>query len=132
MLRSVGAVLAGFVSMMVVVMIGTLIATAAFIPGGVRASMSATPGPLPANYLTANLLVSFLGAAVAGALAARLAPSSPWMHVAGLAALLLLMALPSALRGGSPGQPTWYPWVIALIGLGGVLLGAAVGGRRTA
>jgi len=132
MLRSVGAVVAGFVTMMVVVMIGTLAATAAFVPGGVRASMSATAGPLPASYLAANLLVSFLGAATGGAMAARLAPTSPWMHVAGLAALLLVLAVPSALRGSSPGQPGWYPWVIGLIGMGGVVVGAAIAGRRAA
>jgi hypothetical protein len=131
MLRSVGAILAGFVSIMVVVMIGTAIATAALVPGGIRAAMSATPGPLPVSYLAVNLLVSFLAAAAGGALAARLAPASSWMHVTVLAALLLLMAVPPALRGGSPGQPAWYPWVIGLLGVSGVLLGGAIAGRRT-
>ena len=124
MLRSVAAVAAGFIGMMLVVMAGTLAATMVFVPGGMTAMAADAPArPLPGSYLAANLLVSLAGAAVAGWVAARLAPSSPFAHVLVLAALLLIMTLASFSRGPAPGQPNWYPWVIGTIGMAGVAIG---------
>jgi peptidoglycan/LPS O-acetylase OafA/YrhL len=125
MLKSVAAIAAGYIAMVVVVMIGTAAATAAFVPGGLAAAMSETPapGPLPTAYLAANLLVSFAGAVLAGWIVSRLSPASPATHVLVLAGIMLIMTVVSAATGAAPGQPTWYPWVIGPIGLGGVLLG---------
>jgi hypothetical protein len=126
MLRSLTAVGGGFIAMTVVVIIGTAAATAAFVPGGLSAAMSQTApdiGPLPRTYLAANLLVSLIGAVLAGWIAARFSPSSSGTHVLVLAAIMLLMSVATFAQGAAPGQPVWYPWVIGAIGVGGLLIG---------
>lgn len=127
MLRSVAAVVAGFGFTASTVMIGTIIATALFIPGGLTAAAGGTvPAALPGMYLAANLAVSFLGAVLGGWLAARIAAFAPFAHAAALAALLAAMSIGSAMSAAETPQPRWYPIVIGAIGVAGVLLGGAL------
>jgi hypothetical protein len=82
---------------------------------------------VPQTYLAANLAVSLAGAALGGWLAARFAPSAPGTHAAVLAAIVVVMSLATAIgTGAAPGQPAWYPWVIGVVGLAGVLAGGAL------
>ena len=115
MWRSVGAVLAGLVAVMLIVIAGTLISVAV---------SGAAKGEPTRGYLVLNLAVSALGAILGGAVVAWLAPRRPWAHVAALAALMILLALPGL--SGAPGQPAFYPLGVLSVGLLGVVLGAAI------
>jgi hypothetical protein len=120
MIRSIGAVLAGYAAMAVVVVLATKLAVKLM-------SLQAPPGGMPAptgGYLVVNLLYSFAAALLGGWITARLAASSPLGHAAALAGFALLMAVVSSLAGPqAQGQPAWYPWVIGLLGAAGVLAG---------
>ncbi len=121
-LHGIGAVLAGFVAMSIVVMIGTAVASQLLIPGGMAAMRSGSPASIPASYLTANLVISLLAAVLGGWLTARLAPMHVHWHVYALAAFLLVMGLVSA-KMMSSAQPGWYAKTIPFVGVAGVLLG---------
>jgi len=114
-LRSLGAIVAGFVAMVVVVMVATAVGT--MLPG-----MLVDGGPTTL-WLVVNLSYSMAAAAVGGWIAAHLAPRRRWWHGAALAAFIAIAWL---LGDGQPmpGQPTWYPQVITLIGVVGILAGA--------
>jgi hypothetical protein len=71
----------------------------------------------------ANLAVTGVGAVIGGWLTARAAPGFPYAHAAALAALVAVIALPSATGPPLASQPGWYPAAIALIAVLGVLLG---------
>jgi hypothetical protein len=123
-LRSVAAIVAGFGFMAFTVMIGTIIGTALFIPGGMQAAMSGSPpSTLPAAYLAMNLLVSSFGAVLGGWLAARIAAFAPYGHATVLAAIVAVLSIGSITSGPVGPQPRWYPVVIGIIGVVGVLLG---------
>jgi hypothetical protein len=88
-LRSIAAIVAGFGFTASTVMVGTIVATALFMPGGLEAARVGTmPASIPATYLAANLAVSLLGAVLGGWLAARIAAFAPFGHAVALAALL--------------------------------------------
>jgi hypothetical protein len=120
-LTSIVAVVSGYLGMAVVVMIGTALAAAVLIPGGISAAKSLKEAP-PPNYLYANLALSFVAALFGGWLCARLAPNNPLVHDGALAAILLIMSLLSA-KSQASRQPPWYPWTIAVTGVAGVVLG---------
>lgn len=127
MLKSVGAVLAGFLAATVLVMAATLVATSLMLPPSGPGMM---PEPTP-TYLAVNLAYS-VGAAVAGGwLAARLAGRAPLGHGMALGTILLVLglvaaALPSDGTKGS--QPGWYLYAVALLGW----IGATAGGMLRA
>jgi hypothetical protein len=125
MLRSISAVLGGYVAMAGLVLGGTAIAAAALVPGGLDAMRTPATGPLPNSYLSANVAVSLLAAVVGGWVAAAIAQSNAGFHVAALAALILLMGAVSGRTAGAK-QPSWYPWAIPLVGVVGVTLGWAL------
>jgi MFS-type transporter involved in bile tolerance (Atg22 family) len=130
MVRSIAAVAGGFVTMLAIVMVGTLAAVAAFVPGGLTTGMSQPPsGSLSRTYLAANLLVSLLGAIAGGWVTSRVAAASPSTHVLVLAGIILIMSVVTAAQGAAPGQPAWYPITISVIGLAGVLIGGAAAKR---
>ena len=127
MVKSILSVIAGFLTMAIVVMLGTFAAAAALLPGGL-ASMRNSQGPPPTptgTYLVANLVVSFIAALLGGWVAARLAPGSPRAHVIALAVVVVLMSFATAMtqKNAVSSQPGWYPASIAVIGVAGVLLG---------
>lgn len=115
MLRSIAAVLAGLVVTVVLVMILTTLAgTIARVPIG------APPTNL---YLILNLTGSFIAGAAGGAVAERIAARAPHGHVIALAVVILLLSLPTVFSAPAPGQPTWYPVVISILGPVAVLTG---------
>ncbi len=133
MFRSIGAVLGGFVTMAVLVMIGTIAAAAALIPGGVQTVRNGTANrTVPKSYLTANLTLSLLAAIAGGYVTTRIAVDNARMHAMALAALVLVMSVMSAgqNRGKANGQPAWYSKAIACVGIAGVLLGGVIGAPR--
>ena len=127
MLRSILAVLGGFATMAVIVMVTTAIAAAALIPGGMQAMM--TPGaPLPRRYLTVNLLCSALAAFVGGFVTVRLAPATPFYHGIALALLMGVLGVISARQAGDR-QPRWYQVVLCTVMPAVALVGAYVSGQ---
>ncbi len=65
MLSSILSVVAAYMGMAVIVMIGTVVAASAMIPGGMAAARNLSGEP-PRNYLDANLALSFVGALFGG------------------------------------------------------------------
>jgi len=117
MLQSVGAVFAGFVVMVVLVLGGTPVLAKLLLP-------DPSQRPTPA-YLTVNLLSGFVFAACGGWIAAHLAPYAPTWHGGALAVLVLLLGVMTAAQGGAAraGQPHWYAWMLPFVGAAGALLG---------
>ena len=131
MLRSIGAVIVGFVVMAIIVTVGTMRLAAMLVPGGIAGMQSKQAGAVvPRGYLVANLVLSLLAAIFGGWLTVRIAGSAPAAHAGALAALVLAMGLLSAGQAGGAGnhsgQPSWYPWVITAVGAGGALIGGMV------
>ena len=127
MLRSILAVLGGFATMAVIVMATTALAAAALIPGGMQTMM--TPGrPLPARYLTANLVGSALAAFIGGFVTVRLAPDKPFVHGIALALLMCVMGVLSARQAGDR-QPRWYQVVLCTVMPAVALVGAYISGQ---
>jgi hypothetical protein len=116
-LRSIAAVVAGFLALVVLILASTPILVRLLLP---------EPGQRPtAAYLIANLLTGFAFAAVGGWVAARLAPRAPVVHAGAMAAIVLGVGVVTAAQGGAArsGQPTWYAWTLPFVGAAGVLLG---------
>jgi len=142
--RTVLAVVAGYF-LMVVIVIGSL--GLAWMVLGADGAF-AGEGPYPsAGWLAFSVIGGFIAAILGGFLARHLGGSAA--AVKGLVGLVLVLGLISALTGGgSKGknpvadqavaemswgeagqhaqQPTWYNWLIPLVGAAGVVLG----GRR--
>jgi len=122
-LLSVTAVVGGFLATAILVIVSTAIASTVF-------DSQPKPDPpaiVPLPYLTANLILSLLSAVAGGYICAWIAPTHPFVHVIVLAGLFEMLSLATAFTtGAAPGQPTWYPWVIGLICVSGLLLGGAI------
>ena len=117
-LRSIVAVVGGFVLMAALVIAGTFSAAALLAgPGG-------EPGT---SYLAANLLLSFLAAVAGGHACGRIAGRSPLLHAAALALIVLALGL---LGEGGSVQPHWYKLLIPILGSAGVMAGAWLVRRR--
>lgn len=126
MLSSVWAVAAGFLTMAVLVMAGTVVLMRMFAPGMMEAmrSGSFTPPALTPGFIARNLGLSLLAATAGGAVTLRLAPASPTGHLLALAGVVLAMGLVSSRSPGSSHQPGWYRVTIPCVGLAGLLLAA--------
>lgn len=132
MLRSIMAVVAGFSTMAVVVMVGSIAIVAAFIPGGFSAMRAlrdgtgaAMPAPTP-RYLVMNIALSLVAAILGGWITARIASRAVNGHLIALCLVIVLMGVVSAFGSGSGSsvQPAWYKFVIPLVGIAGVGLSA--------
>lgn len=129
MLRSVGAVIAGYAVMAPMTIALTIAWVQLRVPGGLAAMRermkSGDEMPAPSRaYLAWNLATGLLAAVAGGWLTGRLAPSAPTTHLAWLGGLVLL---PGALNTRSRSarlQSTWYQWAIPLVGAAGVALSA--------
>jgi hypothetical protein len=122
-LLSVASIVGGFLATAILVVIGTVIATKVFNtepkPDG--------PAIVPLPYLSANLILSLLAAVAGGYVCSRIAPTRPFVHAIVLAGLFEMLSLATAVTtGAEPGQPTWYPWVIGLICVFGILVGGSI------
>ncbi len=116
-LKSLGAVMVGFMVMVVLIL-----ATTPLFVRLLLKDPSQRPTP---PYLAVNLLTGFAFAGLGGWIVARLAPAAPHWHAVGLAAIVLVLGLATAAQGGAvrAGQPQWYAWILPFIGAGGVVLG---------
>lgn len=122
MIRSIAAVLVGLAVTFALVLLfhqATILLTG--IPPEGRAS-----GP----YLIANIAASFLAGACGGAAAARVAARAPQGHTIVLALAILILSLPTLFMGAAPGQPSWYPLLMSVVGPVSVMVGGVVGGWR--
>ena len=117
MFKSLGAVLVGFLTMVVLILVATPVAATLLLKDPAQR-------PTPA-YLAVNLLDGFVFAVFGGWIAARLAPGAPVWHAGALAGLVLLLGVATAAQGGAvrAGQPQWYAWMLPFVGAGGALLG---------
>jgi len=123
MLLSIGAVIGGFLVTVILVSVSTVFAC---VICGVKQKSNPSE-TVPANYLAANLTLSLLSAIVGGYVCGWIAHSDPLVHAGILAGLLGVLSLTTAVAtGAAPGQPTWYPWVIGVIGVSGILVGGYV------
>ena len=127
-MRSVLAVIVGFAAMAVIVIVATIGLAELMYPDAARGS----PTPPTTAWLAVNFAYSFAAATLGGWLAARLAPRAPFAHAIALAVLALVMALPGLIGGAQPEQPAWYPTAVAVVALGGILVGGALAARRGA
>jgi putative membrane protein (TIGR04086 family) len=110
---SVLAVLGGFATMALLVVVATAVAARA----------------VPARaYLTVNLISSALAAFLGGFLTARLAPDRPFYHGIALAGLMCVMGLLSARQAGDR-QPRWYQFVLCTVMPAIALVGAYISGQ---
>lgn len=124
--KSAGAVVAGFASATVTVLVLTWITVLAFFGG----DMTAEPAP---PYLAVNLSYSFAAAVLAGWLAARLAPRKPFSHAVAVAVLVFLLSLggSGAEAEGASQVPSWYGTVLTTVMPVGALLGGWLRTRGT-
>lgn len=129
MLRSVGAVLAGFVAATIIVLLSTVIAMKLMLP-------PAGPGVMPeptGSYLAVNLACGLLAAIAGGWLAARLALRSPLGHAMSVGTVMLVLGLGTAAMesdGTTGSQPGWYLYALPLIGWVGASLGGVFRSRQ--
>jgi hypothetical protein len=114
-IRSVLAIIAGYLTMAAIVGICTLLCIGIF---HLQSGHPTTP------YLAANVVFSALAAFTGGWLAAYIAGYKPLLHGAVLAVLLLLVS-GLVLRHPAPGQSVLYQVSMALLMPLAVLAGAA-------
>jgi hypothetical protein len=119
-MRSVAAIAVGLGFMAATVTVGTLVASA-LIGGGELADGKPLATP-KATYLALNLVTCGLGAILGGWLAARIASFAPYGHATVMAAVVAVLSITTA-TGTPPAHPGWYPTVLSLVAVLGVLLG---------
>ena len=126
LLRPALALLAGLGITVLIVGGGVLVTTLGALRG--QDPQNFTP---PAWYYAANMTLSFFGAAAGGFAVSRITHGRTLFTVMVLALILLVSGIAPILRGtaSAPGQPSWYPLVLALLGPIGVIVGG-LGERR--
>lgn len=123
MLLSFVAVVGGFV--VIAFLVGITTALASKLPMGKPDPTCATA--VSGTYLVTNLVLGFLCAVVGGYFCGRIAPRSPEIHIAALVGVLGTMSLLTIMTtGAAPGQPKWYPYIIGLLGVTGIIAGGAL------
>lgn len=126
MVRSILAVIAGFVVMTGLVILFTMLAASVLYPGQ---PMGAPVEP-SRGWIAVNLTYSLLAAVAGGWVTAKLARRKRMTHAAVLAVIVLAFSVPGMLGIGSAGQPGGYPLVMVGIGILGVLAGGWLVTRR--
>ncbi|MCB1185922.1 hypothetical protein KDL29_02040 [bacterium] len=120
-LRSIWAVVAGYLTLSLLVIILLVIAVT-IVPQWKKTADGA--------YLATNLMLSVVSAAFGGYVCARLSPDRPLGHALalGLVTLVLgvLYALSMPTEAGRAAPPGWYGPALAVLALPSVLLGALV------
>jgi hypothetical protein len=115
-LRSVAAVASGLGFLAATVRVGALLATVLVgTPQRSDAGLTA--------YLFLNLVICGAGAILGGWLAARIASFAPYAHAAVMAAIVAVLSVGTATGVPAAGSPSWYPSVLGLVAVFGVLLG---------
>ncbi len=127
MLRSILAVVAGYIVIAAVTMLTTVLAALA---AGVPLEMPGPDSPPPpAAYLAGNIAGSALAAVLGGVAAARIALRHRRGHAFALAALVFVLGVTYALTSAGP-APAWYFWLLPVLGALGVSLGGVIATRR--
>lgn len=123
MLRSILAVILGYVAMIAATLVTSGVLAVVLVGGVPNAESRGTP---PTSYIVANLIAGAACAVAGGWVAARLAPARPRLHAAVLAALTLGLGVQFAVsqRGGP--HPGWYLVLLPVVGALGVMLGGAL------
>lgn len=118
-LRAFLALLAGFVSMAILVGVATAVLVKR-VPEWVGA-----PGQPKTGYIFVNLGYSFAAAMVGGYVTAWLAKGNPLIHVLALALIVLLLSALSALQMRGQ-QPIWYQLALIALTPAGILVGGLI------
>jgi len=118
-LRSIGAVLAGYVVLAVLIIV-LLMAALTIVPAwGVGISTA---------YITVNILLSIFSSACGGWVAAWLAPGQRFQHGLALGLVTLglgiIYAMNPQAEAGMPQPPEWYRYLLAALALPSVLGGS--------
>ena len=122
-LRSIGAIVGGYATMIVLVMLSMVPAARIF---GFKMSRDGPPPTPTRPYLIYNLVTGLVAAFVGGWVCVWIAGRQSMIHAGVLAGVVALFGLMMA-RKPMPGQPRWYPLTIAAIGVVGVLAGGCLG-----
>jgi len=142
MKRSIFAVVVGYASTMLAIVLCTTLATRILIqqPSATSTALPSEPSgfsALPTSLLITRALCTGVFALVGGWLTARLAPKAAMLHSVATAAAFIMISLVTALFGAANAsaefvaQPSWYPFVLALLGTAAMLLGGFVAERQT-
>jgi hypothetical protein len=126
--RSILAVLAGFCTIVLLVIAATAVTVKLILGGGDPAALQTTP-----TYLGINLAYSALAAVLGGYFAGRLARRAALTHAGVLAGIIFLMGVMSLVGSGGRGergQPGWYPYILTALGPIGIIAGGWVARRR--
>jgi len=118
--RSVAAIAVGLGFMAATVTVGTLVASV--LIGGGEPADGKPLATAVATYLYVNLVICGIGAILGGWLAARIASFAPYGHAAVMAAIVAVLSITTATGAPAP-APEWYPSVLSLVAVLGVLLG---------
>jgi hypothetical protein len=120
-MRSIAAIVVGLGFMAATVTVGTLVASA--LIGGGEPADGRPLGTAATAYLYVNLVICGIGAILGGWLAARIASFAPYGHAAAMAAIVAVLSATTATGAPAPVHPGWYPSVLGLVAVLGVLLG---------
>jgi len=119
-IRSVAAVLAGLGFMAATATVGMLVASLAL--NRETPEVRLTPAAF-STFLFLYVVFCGLGGVFGGWLTARIGSSAPYAHAAALAAVVALLSIEVAMAMPTPGQPGWYPSLLGIVAVTGVLLG---------
>ena len=117
MIRSLGGVILGFFTIVILVLVTT--------PVAVKLLLKDPEGRPTGPYLLVNLLFGLVSAVAGGWVAAHVAGRAPLVHSGILGGLILVLGVWTAAQGGAvrAGQPQWYAWTLPFIGAAGALVG---------
>jgi MFS family permease len=119
-IRSVAAVLVGLGFMAATATVGMLVASLAL--NRETPEVRLTPKAF-SMFLFLYVVFCGLGGVFGGWLTARIGSSAPYAHAAALAAVVALLSIEVAMAMPTPGQPGWYPSLLGIVAVTGVLLG---------
>ena len=119
-IRSVAAVLAGLGFMAATATVGMLVASLAL--NRATPDVRLTPAAF-STFLFLYVVFCGLGGVFGGWLTARIGASAPYAHAAALAAVVAVLSIEVAMAVPTPGQPGWYPSLLGIVAVTGVLLG---------
>lgn len=109
MLRSVFAVITGYLTMMITVGLATFLVQAA------RPAWFQTGTVPPPQYLALSTVYSFVAAFCAGQLTGRIAQTKPLQHAIAMALLAFLLSVLPALVYGVRIEPRWFQVVPSVL-----------------
>ena len=119
-IRSIAAVLAGLGFMTATATIGMLVASLAL---GRETPEVRLPPAAFSTFLSLYVVFCGIGGVFGGWLTARIGSSAPYAHAAALAAVVAVLSIEVAMAMPTPGQPGWYPSLLGIVAVTGVLLG---------